>query len=45
MADFQEVSYNSPIEGEISENAGNAHEEDGEELTTLDEPVKDTVVS
>ncbi|CAK8683636.1 protein YIPF6-like [Clavelina lepadiformis] len=44
MADFQEVSYNSPIEGEISENAGNAHEEDGEELTTLDEPVKDTVL-
>lgn len=39
MQDLNEVS----LEGDISEPGGNAEEEDG--FSTLDEPVRETVVS
>ena len=47
MAEFQEVSYNLSLEGDMLDNI-NAQEDDNDEddaLSTLDEPVKDTFVS
>ena len=45
MTEFQEVSYNAPLEGDIADTLQAAEEDDGDELSTLDEPVKDTFVS
>nr|CAB3267828.1 protein YIPF6-like [Phallusia mammillata] len=43
MADFQDVSYSVPVEGEIAQPQV-PEEEDDDELSTLDEPVKDTFI-
>jgi len=44
MADFQEVSYNSPVEGELTNNQTDESEVD-DGLSTIDEPVRETIVS
>ena len=44
MADFQDVSYSSPLEGNIVDSL-TQEEDDEDELSTIDEPVKVTFVS
>ena len=45
MADFQDVNYSSPLEGDMMDNLNQQEDIDDDELSTLDEPVKDTFVS
>ena len=44
MADFQDVSYDTPLEGNIEDTLNPSIEDNEDELSTLDEPVKETFV-